>query len=230
MVAKPSFTHHDSRGTVIATRSVLCWQAAATSVWIGVAADDPVHDHDVCGRGRIGVKGEIADASVDPPLEATIGDQCAGGGFIGVDEFDVRGVSGTGLEELDLQVADATADLEHRSPCQCWPTQTFEDPACARREALFRVSAGVAFNGLGSEDGAVSGRCAAAHRTASQARDGVPIGGAAGLGCQVVATTTRPLAAVSAATRMIAVSGLARSVPMPAIRAPSANPKSRQKR
>src|SRR5215831_6494397 len=47
---------------------------------------------------------------------------------------------------------------------------------------------------------------------------------------QFVTITMRPLAAVRAATRVIAAVGLARSVPIPAISAPSAKPKSRQKR
>src|SRR5262249_11016991 len=63
-----------------------------------------------------------------------------------------------------------------------------------------------------------------------QALDAGLSGGVMGRGCQLVAVTMSPLAAVSAATRVIAAVGLARSVPIPAISAPRAKPKSRQKR
>jgi hypothetical protein len=47
---------------------------------------------------------------------------------------------------------------------------------------------------------------------------------------QVVAATASPLAAVSAATMVMAASGLAASAPMPAMSAPRTKPKSRQNR
>ena len=60
--------------------------------------------------------------------------------------------------------------------------------------------------------------------------DGFSVGAAfAGAG-QRVAATTSPLAAVSAATAPIAASAETRSVRMPAASAPTAKPKSRQKR
>src|SRR5262249_20154853 len=52
----------------------------------------------------------------------------------------------------------------------------------------------------------------------------------AGRDCHLVAATTRPLAAVSAATVAIAVFGEVASAANPAIRAPATKPKSRQKR
>ena len=55
-------------------------------------------------------------------------------------------------------------------------------------------------------------------------------GRSAGRGCHEVAATTSPLAAVSAATITIAAWGEVASAPIPAIRAPSTKPKSRQKR
>ena len=55
-------------------------------------------------------------------------------------------------------------------------------------------------------------------------------GRSAGRGCHEVAATTSPLAAVSAATNTIAAWAEVASAPIPAIRAPSTKPKSRQKR
>src|SRR5262249_6077749 len=55
-------------------------------------------------------------------------------------------------------------------------------------------------------------------------------GRSGGCCCHVVAATQRPLAAVSAATIVIAAFGDAASAPMPAISAPRTKPKSRQNR
>src|SRR5438552_5258376 len=59
---------------------------------------------------------------------------------------------------------------------------------------------------------------------------GMDAGRSARRGCHEVAATRRPLAPVSTATIRIAVCDEVRSAPIPAIRAPTTKPKSRQKR
>src|SRR5947209_3902034 len=133
-------------------------------VGVGVAADDAVEDHDVGGRNLFCLLSEICDVALDPVVHSMLLDECVGGGLVVVDDLDVGGVARSGFEQLDLQVADAAADLEHRAPVDSVLGERVTEPSGGAAETFAAVTAHVSLDGLGTEDGSISGWSAAVHR------------------------------------------------------------------
>src|SRR6266511_4997480 len=82
----------------------------ALVVW--VTAHYPVQDHQVGWLHRRGVLGEIVDAPVDAPLDPYLPDERARLFLVGGGEFQILGPRRARLQQLDLDLADAPADLQ----------------------------------------------------------------------------------------------------------------------
>ena len=80
---------------------------------VRIAAHHPVQDHQVGRRHRPGVLSEVVDAPVDPPLDTCLPGQRACLLLVGGGEFQVLGPGRARLQQLDLDLADAPADLQH---------------------------------------------------------------------------------------------------------------------
>jgi hypothetical protein len=77
-----------------------------------------VQDDQVGGGHRPRVLGEVVDAPVDPRLEPRLRGQLVRLVLVGGGELQVLGACGAGLEQLDLELADAPADLQDAGPLQ----------------------------------------------------------------------------------------------------------------
>ena len=117
-------------------------------VGIGVAADDAVHDHDVCSRGLVWVLGVIGDVTVDSILQLVLCDQSTGDGFVAIDYLDVCSVTRAGFEQLDLEAADATARPPAPSVRPPLFVERLEDPEGGAGETVSAITARVALDRL----------------------------------------------------------------------------------
>jgi hypothetical protein len=83
---------------------------------VGVAAHHPVQDHQVGRRHRPGVRGQVVDAPVQAPLDPGLPGERARLSLAGRGEFQVLGPRRARLQQLDLDLADAAADLQDAGP------------------------------------------------------------------------------------------------------------------
>jgi hypothetical protein len=75
-----------------------------------------VQDHQVGRRHRPRVLGEIVEAPVQAPLDPCLSGERARLLLVGGGEFQVLRARRAQLQELDLDLADAPADLQHAGP------------------------------------------------------------------------------------------------------------------
>ena len=80
---------------------------------VGIATDDAVEDHDVRGRRELRVGCDVPVAPVDPVREAGLLEQCPSVLLIRGRELHVRRTLGAGPQQLEVDRADAAADLQH---------------------------------------------------------------------------------------------------------------------
>src|SRR4051794_6213049 len=80
---------------------------------VGGTADDAVQHHDVGGLDAGGVDGDVVQPPVGPALEAVVAQQRLGVALVGGRELEVDRAGGAALEQLDLDLPDPAADLEH---------------------------------------------------------------------------------------------------------------------
>src|SRR5438067_1752521 len=78
---------------------------------IGIAAHDTVHDHDVRGIDIAFELDEIAVPPRNPVLQPVLGEQLCSFPVVLLRELDDSGLARSGLEQLDLDRADAAAHL-----------------------------------------------------------------------------------------------------------------------
>src|SRR5450759_84549 len=81
---------------------------------VGIAADDAVHDHDVGDRDLTRRLREIRDLAFDAVFEPRLTEQLERHLLVGGGQLDADRPGYSGLQELDLDRADAAADLEQR--------------------------------------------------------------------------------------------------------------------
>jgi hypothetical protein len=80
---------------------------------VGVAAHDPVQDDDVRRLDLVRAGRDVDDAPVGAAGQAGVGEQPPRLGLVRRRQLEVGGAGGAALEQLHLDVADATADLQH---------------------------------------------------------------------------------------------------------------------
>ena len=82
------------------------------SLVVRVAAHHPVQDDDVGRVDGLRGRGDVDEAAGHPVAQAGSRRELLRVGVVGVDELQVRGALGPATEQLELDVADASADLE----------------------------------------------------------------------------------------------------------------------
>ena len=89
---------------------------AEQALVVRVAADDPVHHDDVGWLDAVRIRGDVVLAALDARLVDTgLAQQPASLALVGGRELEAHRVRRTTLEQLELDLADPAADLEHRS-------------------------------------------------------------------------------------------------------------------
>jgi hypothetical protein len=81
-------------------------------VW--VAADDAVQHDDVGGRDRAGIDGDVVQPPLDAVLHPGLAREARRLGVIGGRELEVDGAPGAPAQQLEPDLSDPAADLEHR--------------------------------------------------------------------------------------------------------------------
>src|SRR5262245_46764437 len=126
-------------------------------VGLGVTADDPVHDDDVGRLDGLSRGDEVRDPPLGAVVEPVLAQELPRLVLVPGRELDVRRVGRTGLEKLDLDRADAAADLEHGAV----RPRELDEPASRLAEPAAAVPACVLPCLALAEDGFVAGRAAA---------------------------------------------------------------------
>src|SRR5690349_4592126 len=80
---------------------------------VRVAADDTVQDDDVRRLDRPGLDGDVLQAPLRTPFEAALTQQLRSHDVVTRRELEVHRSRGAALEQLDLDLSDSAADLEH---------------------------------------------------------------------------------------------------------------------
>jgi energy-dependent translational throttle protein EttA len=126
---------------------------ADEGVDVGIAADHAVQDDDVMGADRRGVGHEVCDAPLDTTGEAALGEQRRRLVLVSRRDLDVRRAHGSRPQELQLDRADASADVEHAvtGHVACELGQPLRRP----REASFAIAARILCRDLAAEEPAV---------------------------------------------------------------------------
>jgi hypothetical protein len=119
---------------------------------VGVAADDPVQDDDVGWWHGVGCGGDVDLATGDPVAHPGGSREVVRGGVVGVDELEVRGVSGSATEQLELDVADAASDLQDRRVGDAVVDDELGHPGGGLVQAAFAVAGGEVPSEPGPED------------------------------------------------------------------------------
>ena len=95
----------------------MCRRAADECVDIRITADHTVHDDDVVRLDFVSIGDEVTDATGDALLDAALGQQLGSRLFVAAGQLDVRRSLRSPCEQLELDCADAAADVEHaRAP------------------------------------------------------------------------------------------------------------------
>jgi hypothetical protein len=81
-------------------------------VWIGIAADNAIHHDDVCRRDGARFTHEVAKPSLDAVGHPVLAEQLRCDRLVSGRKLDVGDVCRPGLQQLELDLADTTADLE----------------------------------------------------------------------------------------------------------------------
>jgi hypothetical protein len=102
----------------------------ALIVW--VAAHDPVQHHQVGRRHCPRVLGEIVNPPVEAPLDPCLFGERGCRLLVGGGELQVLGPSRTRLQQLDLDLADAPADLQDAGSLDAQRSQELDHLACSR--------------------------------------------------------------------------------------------------
>ena len=131
--------------------------------WIGVTAHDAVHDHDVRG---VDITLELDEVTVTPRdllAQTVFGEQPGSLAVVLLGELDHGRRAGTGLEQLDLNRADTSANFKHRRVGHAALRKLVDDQPGGPVEPLSPVAARVASCEALAEDLAVAGSTAGAH-------------------------------------------------------------------
>src|ERR1700680_3309610 len=93
----------------------------------GIAADDPVHDHDVGGRNLTRSFGEVHHPAFNAIFETSSSKQIACSLLIRRRQFDAHHPSHPRLEQLNLESANTAADFEQGETLNALRLQQLDD-------------------------------------------------------------------------------------------------------
>src|SRR5205823_8838243 len=116
---------------------------------VGVAADHAVQYDDVRAVDLRGGLREVHDLPLHPVGESRLLQELPGDVLVRGRELDADGPRGAGLQQLELDGADAAAHLEHGAPRDAVRLQVVDDAPRRRVETFasvaLRLRAGAAF-------------------------------------------------------------------------------------
>src|SRR5712692_181870 len=131
---------------------------------VGIAADDPVQDHDVGAADLAGGLGEIHHRALDAVLQPCLAEEVDRYLLVGRRQLDAERTRRAGLEEFDLDRPDAASDLEHRLALDPLGLQEVDDPPRGCVESLAPVPLSLGASAALAENPLVAlGRAAIAH-------------------------------------------------------------------
>jgi hypothetical protein len=108
---------------------------------VRVAADDPVQDDDVRGLDGVCVGGDVVQPPLHPLRDPRLLREGACLALVLGRELEVDRAGGAGLQQLDLDLTDAAADLEHRGALDAAGRDEVGDPLRGPVEAALPVLA-----------------------------------------------------------------------------------------
>ena len=134
---------------------------------IRIATDDPVHDDHVGRLHPCFLLGEIPVLSLDPLLHALFARKDVRLFVVAARQLDDRRTLGAASQQIEVDRANASPDLQHRRACHASRRQLLDEPSACLVEALAPVAARIA-TGSALAEGLVVAACAAAvHRRKS---------------------------------------------------------------
>jgi two-component system, response regulator PdtaR len=137
---------------------------------IGVAADDAVHDDHVGGLDRSFFLGEVAVAPFDPRLGAGLCREGLRLLVVAVRELDDHRSLRSAAQELEIEAADAAADLEHARAVDAALGELVHEPLPGHVEPVLPVALRITSCLPGSEETVVGGAATVAHGEESTIR------------------------------------------------------------
>jgi AmiR/NasT family two-component response regulator len=137
---------------------------------IGVAADDAVHDDHVGGIDRCFLLGEVAVAPFDPRRGAGLCREGLRLLVVTIRQLDDHRSLRSAAEELEIEVADAPADLEHARTVNPSLGELVHKPLRGRVEPALPVALRIASCLSGSEEAVVGRAATGAHSAESTIR------------------------------------------------------------
>src|SRR5262245_8077816 len=129
---------------------------------VGVAADDAV-EHDHVGRVEaIAVDRDVVEPPLRSVLESGLAEELSGFLVVGRRELEVDGSGRAALEQLDLDLPDAAADLEHARTLDPALLEELDHAPGGLAEAMLPVTPRDAAGEAGAEKPVAAARVAAA--------------------------------------------------------------------
>ena len=128
---------------------------------VGVAADDSVKDDDVGWFDGVRFGCDVEEPAVDAVGQPELGQQLRRLVLVVVGDLQVRHVGGTATQQLDLDLAHTTPDLQNRGALDAVLGQVLDHGRCRRVEAAPAIAAGHPIREPVTEDRPVTVRVAA---------------------------------------------------------------------
>jgi hypothetical protein len=132
---------------------------------VGIAADDPVQDDDVGRLDPVRMGGDIVETPLRPSLESGLTEQLPCLVRLPRREFEVDRALRAPFQQLDLDLADASADLKHGRSLDSPLLEKLDHSARRLVEALVAVSPRHATSKAWGEEAVTPARVGAARHT-----------------------------------------------------------------